>query len=304
MATTDYDFVSTRADIIKAAYYKLGVVPFGQTPNADQIAFAASTLNRMVKDWQNARIFLWSIREFKITLDSTNKITRYNIGSEANVIGIDQAFLRTNNQDDPLKIIPFRDYVQFEDKLTVGTTDCVAFCPLLDAPLTGTVSFTNTNTAVTGTSTLFTRELRAGDSIKISSHADSVYQAIASIASDTALTLSVGYTGATLASDARVKFPSKQLYVWPPPVQADVIYGTYICALKDWDSDSTGGDFPPRWERAIVYGLARDMCDDFSIELGHRERITREAELAYRKATGGDTEKVEDSFVSGCYANR
>lgn len=61
--------------------------------------------------------------------------------------------------------------------------------------LTGTVSFTGSNVAVTGTDTLFTSELTAGDYIKLNSAG--ICAKVASIESDTALTLASVYSGAT-----------------------------------------------------------------------------------------------------------
>lgn len=67
----------------------------------------------------------------------------------------------------------------------------------LRAVLTGAVSFTNGNTAVTGASTKFTTEVQVGDLIRLSAHADSVLGKVASISSDTSLTLAAGYAGIT-----------------------------------------------------------------------------------------------------------
>lgn len=61
---------------------------------------------------------------------------------------------------------------------------------------TGTISVTNGDPAVTGTGTAFTTELVVGHYIRLSAHANSVLTRIASIESDTALTLEEGYLGA------------------------------------------------------------------------------------------------------------
>ncbi len=60
-------------------------------------------------------------------------------------------------------------------------------------PMTGTLSVTNNSAEVTGTGTIFTTEFAAGDSIKIGT---GTYR-IASVASDTALTLTTAYSGET-----------------------------------------------------------------------------------------------------------
>lgn len=64
--------------------------------------------------------------------------------------------------------------------------------------LTGTITFTNGSTAVTGVGSLFTSELRIGDWIRLSTDADSTasYRRVSAITSDTDLTLGATY-GAT-----------------------------------------------------------------------------------------------------------
>ena len=62
--------------------------------------------------------------------------------------------------------------------------------------LSGSVTVINGNTSVTGSSTAFKTELKKGQYIKLSAHAESAYTQIESIISDTALTLISGYAGA------------------------------------------------------------------------------------------------------------
>ena len=62
---------------------------------------------------------------------------------------------------------------------------------------TGTATFTNGNTGVSGNGTAWLSHLKAGDKIKVTAHADAVYQEISSVTNDTALVLTSGYTGAS-----------------------------------------------------------------------------------------------------------
>ncbi len=68
----------------------------------------------------------------------------------------------------------------------------------LTSTLTGTITFTNGSTAVTGVGSAFTTQLRIGDLIRLSTDADTTagWRRVSAIASDTALTLSAAY-GAT-----------------------------------------------------------------------------------------------------------
>lgn len=67
----------------------------------------------------------------------------------------------------------------------------------LAVALTGTVTYVNGSTAITGSGTAFLTELYHGDYIKLDAHAESVWIQIASILSDTEAVLVSGYTGAS-----------------------------------------------------------------------------------------------------------
>jgi hypothetical protein len=61
-------------------------------------------------------------------------------------------------------------------------------------------SFTNGNTAVTGSGTAFLTDFKVGDYIRAASHDNGAWTQINAIASDTSMTLVEGYRGATLAT--------------------------------------------------------------------------------------------------------
>ena len=94
------------------------------------------------------------------------------------------------------------------------------------------------------------------------------------------------------------------LYVYPVPTASGTISLNAICKLKDWDSPTNGADFPVRWERAIVYGLAADLADGYGLPLGERDRLAVKADRLFIEARQGDKENVTDSFVRGSYPVR
>lgn len=70
----------------------------------------------------------------------------------------------------------------------------------LTTTLTGTPAWINNSTAVTGAGTLFTTQIKIGDYIKKTADAETLYVQVASIESDTALTLETAYTGTTASA--------------------------------------------------------------------------------------------------------
>ena len=77
--------------------------------------------------------------------------------------------------------------------------------------ISGTVYFTNGQTYVTATGSAFTTQLRVGEYLKKSDHADTAYAKIAEIYNDTHLRLSTNYAGATANGTGR-------LFAWEPSI--------------------------------------------------------------------------------------
>lgn len=75
--------------------------------------------------------------------------------------------------------------------------------------LTGTPSFTNGSTIVTGSSTLFTTELNRDNYIKVTAHAETTFAKVRRVISNTSLELETAYTGATTAAaSVKTKWPT------------------------------------------------------------------------------------------------
>jgi len=117
--------------------------------------------------------------------------------------------------------------------------------------ITGTISVTNGQTAVVGTNTLFTTELIAGEFIKLTSDPDSAFSYIASIQSNTALTLITSGVG--------------QFVLGTPPYPLNGYLGTTGSgpASKGWSYcpsiDMTGSDgTPDAFGCGAVAGGGRD----------------------------------------------
>jgi len=76
----------------------------------------------------------------------------------------------------------------------------------IHSDLTGTVYFTNGSTVVTGVGTSFLTELNKQKYLKQSTHADSAYNLVADVRSNTHLELAEPYTGATASGTGRASY--------------------------------------------------------------------------------------------------
>lgn len=228
MTAADYDFRSTRNEIISRAYRILGTVAQGQLPSADQLVAGIQALNEMVKSWQNRHIFLWTLKHFSQTLTADD--ADYEISDANGIISIQQAYLRdSDNNDKQLQIIGWNIYQDLPNKLDSGEP----------------------------------------------SHVSLDYQS------------------------------SPTLYVWRVPnatvATAYTIEYLGIQRLKDWDSAAGTGDFPAKWERALVYGLAADLADDDGLPLREREYLQNKANSEFLMAKAADYEHEDCDIVEGAF---
>lgn len=92
-----------------------------------------------------------------------------------------------------------------------------------------------------------------------------------------------------------------QLIVWPVPDQSYTLYYNGVIKLRDFDSSSQNFDGPVRFVRALAYGLAADLVDEYSPPLGEAERIQDKAERLFLQAKASDSDREDNSFVQGSY---
>lgn len=126
MASTDYNFLSTRDGIIKRALRKIGVVNADGTPSANQYTQGSEALNEIVKALQSEDIFIWTLatKEIALTKDTTN----YAVSDDPPPVAIESVQLEyPADTYQELELISMRDYLQIEDKARTAPAQVVAF---------------------------------------------------------------------------------------------------------------------------------------------------------------------------------
>lgn len=125
MSASDYDFNATRNEIIERAYRLIGKFSMGETLSSDMYNQALLALNSMVQSWQSKNVFLWSLKQFTLTL--TSSTASYDLGTtDPLVYAIDRAYLRMSETDLPLEVASFRQYADIYNKTTPGNPQIVA----------------------------------------------------------------------------------------------------------------------------------------------------------------------------------
>lgn len=144
MAATDYDFASTRTQILERAFRELGVLSPGDRMSAEQEAQGVQALNALVKSWQARRTFLWTMQTFTQSL--TGSVGTYNLPTGTPFACVDSGWIRdSNNVDTPIQRINFSEFQSITQKTLTGVpshfyadTSTVSIWPI---PLDSTYTF-------------------------------------------------------------------------------------------------------------------------------------------------------------------
>lgn len=127
MVATAYDFETTRNEIIQSALGKIGVLPRGETASAEDVAVASQALNEMVKEWQNERIFLWTLLPISLTLVIGQET--YNLGDDPPYLAVDSAYYVSDSGDEetPIQINSVGEYREISTKGDSGIPEYLAY---------------------------------------------------------------------------------------------------------------------------------------------------------------------------------
>ncbi len=124
MAVADYNFASTRNEIIQRAFRIVGDLPDGQVLTAGQLDQGIKILNQLVNTWQTGHIHLWNVTNKQITLvDGT---TSYSLGTDPLVIQIDQVNYKLSGVERPLNVLQWTEYQEISKKAAIGAPTDVA----------------------------------------------------------------------------------------------------------------------------------------------------------------------------------
>jgi hypothetical protein len=139
------DFSQNRTEIIEAALRKIGALSLGQSVTASQMDAAVKALNLLVQSWQTKGLFLWTLAEFTLELEAD--VVQYTLepgatgvtGLVEDIIGIDRAYWVDNDDDEPMEIWSYRQYLdELQKTSTTGQPLAISVKPT-ESPLTAYV---------------------------------------------------------------------------------------------------------------------------------------------------------------------
>lgn len=118
-----YSFSLNRDQVITKALQLVNVIDENETPNANQIASATTSLNMLLKSWANDGLHLWKIRRYEFTLTAgQEKYNTTTLGVQK-PLKLIEAYIHDNtgNTDVPLTIISRNEYMLLSSKLQQAT---------------------------------------------------------------------------------------------------------------------------------------------------------------------------------------
>ena len=142
MASTDYDFIQTRNEIVERAFRIVGVIGAEDTLTAGQLNQGAIVLNAVVKAWQARKTFLWTLETFTESL--VDGVSNYPLPTDPPIVTCYSGFIRDPYDNDlPLIQKSYREYLAIVDKtieaeptvFTLTGSDII-FYPVPDASYT------------------------------------------------------------------------------------------------------------------------------------------------------------------------
>lgn len=121
MASTDYDFILTRNELIEESYRKVGVLSDFDNISSAQLASGNRKLNLILKEWSEDGVKLWTqVVESVNTVASQAYIA---IPEDNGLVYVDIVHIREDDTDTEIQRIDRREYERISDKSSTGMPD-------------------------------------------------------------------------------------------------------------------------------------------------------------------------------------
>lgn len=261
------DFTLTRDQLIQLSHKIIGVLEPGQVLDGDQLQDGIDLLNLIVRETDAAGKWRWTMGEASL-LTLAKNVHRYdsNNGLPTNIAELDTVFYRdANGKDWPLNIYKAETYEAIPNKLeanppkgvylteTIALASRVLFVwPMLSAVKTGSV--------VTGTDSnaytcIYPHEAAAENRPITGANYKMMWKS--------------GGSGAVAWVSGTDYINTEQLRL------------VYRRPIFDFDTASDTPDFPIQWPRLLVYKLAFDLGDLYTIPLEERKTMIQKAKGSF-----------------------
>lgn len=304
-------FSRNRDQLIASALRKVSAFESGETPDAQSVQDASDALNALVKHWQASGINIWTTQE-AILFPQLSQV-RYTIGTTSTdrVAG------------DYVETTTTSAAVAGASTIILDSVTGIATAYNIGVQLDdGTFQWTTVNGAPSGSTVTLTAVLT--DSVA-SGNVVLVYQSAlvrpVKILDARRYNL-ISAIEVPLSEMDRIEYmdmPNKTstgavnsffydrrggtnttglIYLWPSPETVDeVIKMTVARPIEDFSAAGNDADLPQEWIRAIEWGLADELADEYDVPEPKRTRIERRAAQYLNEVNFWERELVSFQLV-------
>lgn len=312
MATSGtYTHGRNRDQIIRRALRIVGAFEAGETPDSDSVNEAAEALNAMVKHWQADGIHIWTTIEATLFLQADQ--ARYEVGTSSSDHAM-ESFTETT-----LSVAAANGASTITVTSASGISNGYYIGVQVDD---GSIHWTTVNGAPAGTTVTLTAALddsaASGASVFVYSAklvrplqilSARSYNFIDDIETPLELMDRLEYQELPNKSsegevsgvfyDRRGGANSTGLfYVWPVPNTVEgAIKLTVARPIQDFSAAGNDPDLPQEWIRAIEWGLADELAEEYDVPEPKRSRIEKRAAAFLAAVNWWERELTEVRFV-------
>jgi len=296
MATSgSADYNDTQSEIVTDALVLCGAIEAGDTPSAEDSAYAVRQLNRMVKAWQADGTHLWKVEEAVVFL--TKGKTKYLLGS-------DHASLENVKTELAADVLPGAGSITVDSITDIANADTVGvvlddgtihWTTVNGAPSGVTVTLTDVTTGAASTDAhvyIYTTRLVRPLRMTSARRRDDAGNDIPMLEWDRTTYFDTPNKTAQSPPTAVYYDPqltNGELHVWPAP---DTVNDRLLLAvdmpIEDFDAAGDTPDLPQEWLDCLVWSLARKLCPSYGTPREQRDEIAAEAADLFTTATGWD----------------
>lgn len=290
MATSGTNsFSRNRDQLIASALRKCSVFESGETPDSQSVSDAADALNAMVKHWQASGIEIWTTEE-AVLFPQLGQV-RYTIGSTST----------DNATTDFVQTALTTAAVLGAGTVVLGSVTGIATTYNIGIQLDdGTFQWTTVNGAPSGSTVTLAANLTdsaaVGNAV-LAYQTDLVRPLKIVSARRYNLTSAIDVPLGEMDRIEYAEMPNKTstgavnsffydrrenttglIYLWPSPETTDeIIKMTVARPIMDFTNPGDDADLPQEWIRALEWGLADEIADDYDVPDPKRSRIERRA---------------------------
>lgn len=304
-------FSRNRDQLIAAALRKISAFESGETPDDQSVQDASAALNTMVKHWQATGIHIWRTTE-AILFPQLGQV-RYTLGStstdHATETYVETALTSAAALGASTIVLDSVTGVATTYNIGVQLDDgTIQWTTVNGAPSGHTVTLAAvlTDSAALGNRVLvyqtnLIRPLKILDARRYNfdsaidvplSESDRIeYQEMPNKTSTGAVN--------SFYYDRRGGANANGLvYLWPSPATVDeAIKMTVARPIQDFTAAGDDADLPQEWIRAIEWGLADELADEYDVPEPKRTRIERRAAQYLAEANWWERDLVSIEFV-------